>query len=117
MPKIKVRYFAVLRELLGDIKEEEYEIGKRTTLMELLLEHIPQRHPNASSPWKERLFQTERGKITFENDATPSLKGYYLILVNGKPHRSISEDGKHVGLMYTLNDGDEIAILPPVGGG
>jgi len=117
VPKIKVRYFAVLRELLGDIKEEEYEIGKGTALMELLLEYIPQRHPGASSLWKEHLFQTEKGEITFEKDATPSLKGYYLVLVNGKPHRSIFEDGKPVGLWYKLNDGDEIAILPPVGGG
>ena len=117
MPRIKVRYFALLRELLDDIREEEYEIRDGTTLVDLLREHIPERHPNASLRWKEHIFQTERGKITLDKDGTPSLRGYYLILIKGRSYRSISEDGRHPGLRYKLKDGDEIAILPPVGGG
>ncbi|MFQ5758128.1 MAG: MoaD/ThiS family protein [Candidatus Bathyarchaeia archaeon] len=117
MPRVKVRYFALLRELLGNTREEEYEVRNGTMLMDLLLEYIPKRHRNASTRWKERIFQTERGKIKIDKDGTPSLKGYYLILINGISHRSISEDGRHPGLRYKLKDGDEIAILPPVGGG
>ena len=117
MPRIKVRYFALLRELLGDIKEEEYEVKDGTTLTDLLLENIAERHPKSSSQWKEHIFQTEKGKITFDKDGAPSLKGYYLILINGRSYRSIFEDGRQADLRYKLKDGDEIAILPPVGGG
>lgn len=117
MPRVKVRYFASLRELFGNTREEEYEVKDGTMLMDLLLKRIPERHQNASRIWKERIFETERDGIKFDKDGTPSLKGYYLILVNGRPCRLISEDGRHPGLRYKLKDGDDIAILPPVGGG
>jgi molybdopterin converting factor small subunit len=112
-----VRYFALLRELLDDAKEEEYKVKDGTMLMDLLLDHIPRRHSNASKGWKERLFETERDGIKLDKDGTPSLKGYYLILINGISYRSVLEEGKHPGLRYKLKDEDEIAILPPVGGG
>ena len=117
MPRVKVRYFASLRELLGNTREEEYEVRDGTMLMELLLEYIPERHRNASRSWKERIFETEKDGIKFDKEGTPSLSGYYLILINGRSYLSISEDERHPGLRYTLKDGDEIAILPPVGGG
>jgi len=114
--KVKVRLFASLRELLGNIREEEYEVEDGTTLMDLLLQHIPERHSNVSKSWKEWIFETERHEIKFDKDGIPVLS-YYLILVNGRSYNSISEDGRRLGLMYKLKDGDEIAILPPVGGG
>jgi len=114
--KVKVRLFASLRELLGNIREEEYEVEDGTTLMDLLLQHIPGRHSNVSKSWKEWIFETERREIKFDKDGVPVLS-YYLILVNGRSYNSISEDGRRLGLMYKLKDGDEIAILPPVGGG
>lgn len=117
MPHVKVRYFASLRELLGNTKEEEYEFDDGTTLMDLLLVRIPERHRNASKSWKERIFATERGEIKFEKNGTPILRGYYLILVNGRAYSSISEDERHPGLRYKLKDGDKIVVLPPVGGG
>lgn len=114
--KVKVRFFASLRELLGNIREEEYEVEDGTTLMDLLLQYIPERHSNVSKSWKEWIFETERHEIKFDKDGIPVLS-YYLILVNGRSYNSISEDGRRLGLMYKLKDGDEIAILPPVGGG
>ena len=117
MPRVKVRYFALLRELLDNTKEEEYEVKDGTMLMDLLLKHIPKRHRKVSRSWKERIFETERDGIKVDKDGTPSLRGYHLILINGRPYRSISEDGRQLGLRYKLKDEDEIAILPPVGGG
>ncbi|UCE29405.1 MAG: MoaD/ThiS family protein [Candidatus Bathyarchaeota archaeon] len=114
--KVKVRLFASLRELLGNIREEEYEVEDETMLMDLLLKHVPTRHSNVSKSWKEWIFETDGHEIKFDKDGVPVLS-YYLVLVNGKSYRSISEDGRIPGLRYKLKDGDEIAILPPVGGG
>ncbi len=117
MLRVKVRYFALLRELLGNTREEEYKIRDGTMLVDLLLKYISERHRNVSGRWKEVIFETERDGIKLVRDGTPSLKGYYLILINGSSYRSITEDGRHPGLRYKLKDGDEVAILPPVGGG
>lgn len=114
--KVKVRFFASLRELLGNIREEEYEVKDGTTLMDLLLQYIPRRHSNVSKSWKEWIFETERHEVKFDKDGTPVLS-YYLILVNGRSYNSISEDERRPGLRYKLKDGDEVAVLPPVGGG
>ena len=116
MPRVKVKYFASLRELLSDTREEEYQVRDGTMLMDLLLKHIPERHRNVSRRWKERVFETERGKIKLDKDGTPVLR-YYLILINGRSYRLISEDGRRPGLRYKLKDGGDIAIFPPVGGG
>jgi len=113
MPKLKVRYFALLRELLGNTREEKYDVKDGTTLMDLLLKHIVERHSNVSTKWKERIFETDKGEIKFDKYGTPVLSEYYLILINGRYYNSISK----MGLMYQLRDGDVIAILPPVGGG
>ena len=117
MLSVKVRYFALLRELLNNTRDETYNVKDGTTLMDLILKHIPERHRNASRRWKERLFETEEGEIKINKDGKPVMRRYYLILVNGRPYRSILEDGTRPGLRYKLKDGDEIAILPPVGGG
>lgn len=116
LPKVKARHFASLRELLGNTREEEYEVKDGTMLMDLLLKYIPGRHSNVSKSWKERIFETETHEIKFGKDGTPVLS-FYLILINGRSYNSISEDGRRPGLRYKLKDGDEIAILPPVGGG
>lgn len=111
-----MRHFASLRELLGNTREERYDVKDGTTLMDLLLKHIPGRHQNVSRRWKKRIFETEKDGIKFDKDGTPVLS-YHLILINGRSYNSISEDGRRPGLRYKLKDGDEIAILPPVGGG
>jgi MoaD family protein len=116
VPKVKVKYFASLRELLGNTREEEYKAKDGTMLMSLLLEHIPERHLNISKSWKDMIFETERDKIKFDKDGTPVLS-YYLVLINGRSHRWVSQDRRRPGLRYKLKEGDVIAILPPVGGG
>jgi len=116
MPRVKVRHFASLRELLGNTRKEEYEVSDGTMLMNLLLEYIPKRHWNVSRSWKKRLFEMEEDGIKLNADGTPVL-GFYSILINGRECRSISEEGRRPGLRYELRDGDVIAILPPVGGG
>jgi len=71
---------------------------------------------NVSRSWKEWIFETERNEIKFDKDGIPVLS-YYLILVNGRSYNSISEDERRPGLRYKLKGGDEVAVLPPVGGG
>ena len=116
MPRVKVKYFASLRELLGNTKEEEYKAKDRTMLMDLLLEHIPERHRNISRSWKEMIFETEKDGIKFDKDGTPVLS-YYLVLINGWSYRWVLQDGRRPGLRHELKEGDVIAIFPPVGGG
>ena len=116
MPRVKVKYFASLRELLGNTKEEEYEVKDGAMLMGLLLEYIPERHRNISRSWNDMIFEMERDEIKFDKDGTPVLS-YHLILINGRSYRWVSQDGRRPGLRYELKEGDVIAICPPVGGG
>ncbi|RLI16264.1 molybdopterin synthase sulfur carrier subunit [Candidatus Bathyarchaeota archaeon] len=114
MPKVNVKYFVNLRELMG-VREEKYKVKEGTTLADLLLTHIPNRHPKVSERWKIQVFEIEGGEIKYERDGTPSLK--YLVLINGISYASIREGKKRPGLRYKLKDGDNISIFPPVGGG
>ncbi|MBS7654164.1 MAG: MoaD/ThiS family protein [Candidatus Bathyarchaeia archaeon] len=104
MAKVKVKYFGRLRELLS-VKEEDYNVDG-ATLADLLLKHIPERHRDKSQEWKETIFVTVRGEVALNTAGTPMLKNYF-ILVKGRTPK----------LTYRLEDGDEVAILPPVGGG
>jgi MoaD family protein len=103
--KVKVKYFARLRELLNT-KEEEYEVSNEATLTDLLLEYIPQRHSEVSKSWVKEVFRTVEDKTVLNSDGTPVLKNY-LILVKGKT----------ADLSYKLIDGDDVTVLPPAGGG
>ena len=105
MPKVRVRYFGELRDILN-AKDEEYEVKEGATLTDLILSYIPERHEKDSKRWKETVFRMVRGEIAMNNDGTPVLRNY-LILIRGKSP----------SLGYMLGDGDEIVILPPSGGG
>ncbi len=104
MIKVKVKFFGRLRELLN-VREEEYQVDN-ATLADLLLNHIPSKHRDVAKDWKESIFVTIRDEIAVDRKGIPILKNY-VILVGGKSRE----------LSYELKDGDEIAILPPVGGG
>jgi molybdopterin converting factor small subunit len=103
MAKVKVKYFGRLYELLG-VREEEYDV-ENLTLADLLIKHIPSRHPEISKELKGTVSITVRDEIAMNRD-TPMLKNYF-ILVNGL----------HQNLTYMLRNGDEVVILPSVEGG
>jgi len=105
MPKVRTRYFGKIRELLG-VKMEEYDIKEGTTLADLLLTYIPERHKKESKVWREMIFRTVKGEMLLNKDGTPVLRNY-LILV----------DGKKSSLTQKLKEGNEVAVLPPFGGG
>ena len=93
--KVKVRFFAELREIVG-IKEKILEVTNSPTIYNVLnlLVNI------YGKTFEEKIFD-EKGGLS-EN---------YIILLNGKNIRLLK------GLDTTLQDGDEIAIFPPVAGG
>ncbi len=93
--RVKVKYFASIRELFG-VGEEEYEVEKGVKLMDLLLNYIPGRHAHTADLWKRKLEGFMRGE-----------ESSYIVIVNGDRARLDQE----------LKDGDVIAVLPPVGGG
>ncbi|RLF10738.1 MAG: molybdopterin synthase sulfur carrier subunit [Thermoprotei archaeon] len=92
--KVRVKFFAVVRELAG-AKELEVEVNPECTVMSLL-EELAHKLP---SKFREYVFKGG------------ALSKSIIILVNGK---GISE---LKGLDTKLSSGDEVAILPPVSGG
>ncbi|MEM1550683.1 MAG: MoaD/ThiS family protein [Candidatus Bathyarchaeia archaeon] len=105
MVKVRVKYFGRIRELIG-VREEEYEVND-ASLAELLLKYIPGRHSNVAKEWRETIFTTVMGEVAVNKDGEPVLRDNYIVFVNGEQSR----------INCRLKDGDEIAILPPVGGG
>jgi len=92
--KIKVKFFALLREATGT-KEVEEEVEEGTTvkgLLERLSNKLPKR-------FRELVFE---GQEVSRN---------VIILVNRRGIRELE------GLETKLKDGDEVALLPPVSGG
>jgi MoaD family protein len=104
MAKVKVKYFGMLREMLG-VREEEYEV-KDATLADLLLKHIPENHKDVAEKWVETIFITVRGEVAVNRDGVPMIKDHFILI-----------SGRNPDINYRLRDGDEVAILPPVGGG
>ena len=105
MPRVKVRYFGRLRELLN-VKEEQYEVKAGASIADLLLKYIPRKHIEVSEAWTETIFRTVKGEVLVRKDGTPLIRNY-LVLMNGKSPN----------LGYILEEGDEVAVLPPFGGG
>ncbi|HDI07271.1 MAG TPA: MoaD/ThiS family protein [Candidatus Bathyarchaeota archaeon] len=97
MTRISVRFFTVLRELIGQ-KEIVVEFAERHITVERLLESLVRRY---GKEFKEYVFDP------VSND----VRGHLQLLVNGRNIASLS------GLDTRLEDGDVFAIIPPVGGG
>ncbi len=88
MARVKVKLFANFREAAG-VKEIELEGERVEDVLDSLVERFPQ-----------------LGEMFYEGG---TLRDYVHIMVNG---RNVRGD-----LGYSLNDGDVVAIFPPVSGG
>ena len=91
--KITVKFFAPFRELFG-ANESEIELRSATDVRELL------NHLCNSSERREKIF-----------DQFGKLNSSVMILKNGQPIQILD------GVQTKLEEGDEIAIFPPVSGG
>jgi molybdopterin synthase sulfur carrier subunit len=92
---VKVKFFTTLREIVGK-KEEQIQLSGSVTL-EALLKQLAKKH---GEDFEDYIYD-ELGKV----------RGHLQFLINGK---SASTDQR---MKTKLREGDEIAILPPVGGG
>jgi molybdopterin synthase sulfur carrier subunit len=93
--KITVKFFTTLREIVGK-KEEQIEFSRPITV-EALLKQL------SKSYGKEF--------VDYVFDELGNVRGHLQFLVNGKSITTMQ------GFKTKLNNGDQIAILPPVGGG
>ncbi len=105
MTVVSVVYFGNLRELLG-VRNEKFIVDDGTTLMDLLVNRIPKRHPGVSEAWVSTLFRKVKGEVSQNKDGVPVLSNYIVTL-----------NGRTASLGERLKEGDEVAVMPPFGGG
>lgn len=96
--QVSVRFFTSLREVT-DKKEEtlDFKEGEKVTV-DSIIKTLGQRY---GKPFAEYIHDEKTGEV----------KGFLQFLVNGKSATTLK------GLQTELEDGDVLAILPPVGGG
>jgi molybdopterin synthase sulfur carrier subunit len=96
--KVSVRFFTSLRETVGKKEETlEFSEGEKVTV-DMVLKTLRQRYGNR---FVEYVYDRETGTV----------RSFLQFLVNGKSASTLN------GLQTELEDGDVLAILPPVGGG
>jgi MoaD family protein len=96
--QVTVRFFTSLREIVG--KREEtltFPEGEKVT-MNSILKTLVQRY---GKRFVEYIYDAKTGEV----------KGFLQFLVNGKSAATLN------WLQTEIEDGDILAILPPVGGG
>jgi molybdopterin synthase sulfur carrier subunit len=93
--KVAVRFFTTLREITGK-KEELLELPKPLSV-DALLKQLSKKY---GKEFDDYMF-----------DEIGDVRGHLQVLING---RSVST---MQGLKTQLKDTDQVAILPPVGGG
>jgi molybdopterin synthase sulfur carrier subunit len=96
--QVSVRFFTSLREIIGK-KEEmiEFSEGEQITV-DKMLKTLAQRY---GKRFVEYVYDPKSGEV----------RSFLQFLVNGKSASILN------GLQTELEDGDVLAILPPVGGG
>ncbi|NJE85417.1 MoaD/ThiS family protein [Thermococcus sp. CX2] len=87
--KVKVRYFARFRSLVGK-SEEELEVPEGVTVRNLI-DILKERHP------------VLKNEVFAEDDDLADV--------------NVSRNGRYVSFDEVLRDGDIVAIFPPVSGG
>jgi len=98
-------YFGKLRELLG-VKGEKLFVEEGATVMDLLVNLIPKQHPGASMIWVVTIFKKVKGEGAQGGEGTLVL-GDFIVTLNGRTAK----------LEDRLKEGDEVAVMPPFGGG
>lgn len=95
---VSVRYFTVLREIVGK-KDEilEFPKGQKLTINSLL-KCLSKKY---GKDFDEYVYDLKTGEV----------KGFLQFLVNGRSPSATK------GLDSSLSDGDVLAIVPPVSGG
>ncbi len=97
--KINVKYFTTLRELAGK-PQEEFDVSEDMTLADLIRK-VATKYGKEAYTYLYQDRKDEKEKID---------PGIYF-LINGKNARFL------VGLNTHLEDGNTVAIIPPIGGG
>ena len=93
--KVTVKFFTTLREIVGK-KEEQIQLVHSISVEALL----------------KQLAKTYGKEFTdYVCDEPGNVRGHLQFLVNGKSITTLQ------GFSTKLKEGDQIAILPPVGGG
>jgi molybdopterin synthase sulfur carrier subunit len=93
--KVAVRFFTTLREITG--KKEEFLEFSKPISVDIVLKQLSKKY---GKDFDDYMF-----------DELDDVRGHLQVLINGK-----SVSTMH-GLKTQLKDADQVAILPPVGGG
>jgi len=93
--KVTVKFFTTLREITGK-KEEQIEFSRAVTV-ESLLKQLSKKYGKEFND--------------YVYDELGNVHGHLHFLVNGQSTTALQ------GFRTRLKDGDQVAILPPVGGG
>ncbi len=93
--KVTVKFFTTLREITGK-KEEQLEFSRPVTVKSL----VGQLSKRYGKEFDDYVY-----------DELGDVRGHLQLLVNGRSVTVLQ------GLRTKLKDGDQVAILPPVGGG
>ncbi len=94
--KIKVQYFAVVRELANK-REDDLDVRDGSTVLDIL-RILAQRY---GEKFRDYVFDTKTG----------APRSYLQFLVNGDSISNLN------GLSTPLTDGSALVLIPPVGGG
>jgi MoaD family protein len=96
--QVSVRYFTSLREIVNKKEETlKFPEGEKVTV-DTVLKTLSQRY---GKRFVEYVYESKTNEV----------KGFLQFLVNGKSASTVN------WLQTELQDGDVLAILPPVGGG
>jgi molybdopterin synthase sulfur carrier subunit len=92
---MQVRVYGTLRKVMGGVKEATVHLTGQSTAGEIL-QHLVTTYPGLG----EKVFRGER-----------ELQGGVGLFVNGRSTRFLD------GLDTLIQEGDQLALFPPIGGG